>query len=409
MPGYASMSGSHLGMRTKAESAGSTVKSRDLRLDFFRGLALIFIFIDHVPGNGMAHWTMRAMGISDAAEVFVLIAGYAAVLAYAGPLEREGLRLGATRIWRRIRDLFAAHILLVAICTGLLAIAARTFENPLYFEHVNLTPLSYDPFGAIWRLIVLHYQPGYLNILPLYIVLLAWFPALLWLMKRSPNGALMLSVAIWASAGWGGLNLPSWPERYGWFFNPFAWQLLFAIGAFAALKARNGAKLLRSRVLVLVALVPITIGFIVSAPWINIPGLNLQRLVPYDALGYVSKTNLSLWRLAHVLALAYLVAVMVPASAQWLRTPWATAIVNCGRNSLDIFCLGTILSFVGFVVLLEGGQSWPYQLAVNTAGIGAMAYLATWLTARKFRRKEARQQAAGVVADAATPNSAESR
>ena len=67
----------------------------------------------------------------------------------------------------------------------------------------------------------------------------------------------------------------------------------------------------------------------------------------------MSKTNLSLWRIAHVLAVAYLVALLVPASAGWLRSRPAMAIVNCGRNRLDIFCLGTVLSFVGFVVMLE--------------------------------------------------------
>ena len=161
---------------------GSTIRSaRDERLDFFRGLALVFIFIDHVPGNSLAHATMRAFGLSDAAEVFVLIAGYAAFLAYSGSIEREGFRIGSLRIAKRIRDLFAAHLLLVALCGALLAVAARTFENPLYFEDVNLTPLAYDPAGAIWRLLVLNYQPGYLNILPLYIVLLAWLPGFLWL------------------------------------------------------------------------------------------------------------------------------------------------------------------------------------------------------------------------------------
>lgn len=364
---------------------------RDLRLDFFRGLALIFIFIDHVPGNSMSHWTMRAMGISDAAEVFVLIAGYAAFLAYSGPLEREGLWMGARRIWRRIRDLYAAHIMLVAICAAILAVAARYFENPLYFEHVNLTPLSYDPLGAIWQLVALSYQPGYLNILPLYIALLAWFPLLWWLLKRQPYAALGLSVGIWAAAGWGGLNLQSWPEVYGWFFNPFAWQLLFTIGAFAALKAKQGARLSRSPVLIWVALLPISIGFVVSAPWINIPGLHLPRLVPFDALGYVSKTHLSLWRLAHILALAYLVALLVPASAAWLRSRFAMAVVHCGRNGLDIFCLGTIFSFLGFVMLLEAGRSWEFQLAVNAIGIGAMLGIATWLTEWKQRRATARR------------------
>lgn len=365
---------------------GKSKSPRDVRLDFFRGLALIFIFIDHVPGNSLAHVTMRALGLSDAAEVFVLIAGFAAFLAYSGPLEREGFRIGAVRIFTRIRDLFAAHLLLVALCGALLALAARAFENPLYFEDVNLTPLAYDPAGAIWRLLVLFYQPGYLNILPLYIVLLAWLPAFLWLLKRNAAVAMATSVAIWFCAGCGRINLPSWPEVYGWYFNPFAWQLLFSVGAFAAFQARRGARLSRSPALVAASLALVIVGFVVAAPWINIPYLELPRLVPFDALGSVSKTDLSLWRLGHILSVAYLTALMVPASAGWLQSKAAQLLVNCGRNGLDIFCLGTVLSFVGMAVMLEGGRSWEFQVLVNGSGIGGMVWAGLWLTSRKARR-----------------------
>ena len=34
---------------------------RDLRLDFFRGLALWFIFVDHIPANQFAWATLGTM------------------------------------------------------------------------------------------------------------------------------------------------------------------------------------------------------------------------------------------------------------------------------------------------------------------------------------------------------------
>jgi hypothetical protein len=45
---------------------------RDLRLDFFRGLALIFIFIDHIPENILSYFTLQAVSSFDAAEVLSL-------------------------------------------------------------------------------------------------------------------------------------------------------------------------------------------------------------------------------------------------------------------------------------------------------------------------------------------------
>jgi hypothetical protein len=358
---------------------------RDVRLDFFRGLALLCIFIDHTPGNILGFVTVRAYGLSDAAEMFVLIAGYTAVLAYSRAFERDGMLGGSGRIGRRLRDLYAAHLLLTVVCAILLALAAQWFENPLYYEHVNLTPYAYDPLGAIWRTLALYYQLGYLNILPLYIVLLAWFPLLWWLMQRHLGSALAASAILWLSANVLGANLPSWPELYGWYFNPFAWQLLFSIGAIAAVHTQRGGALPRMPWLVALAAAYAVFGFIVAAPWIHIDGLEGTRFIHSDSLGPNSKSRLSLWRLTHVLSMAYLVALAVPATARWLRAPAAQVLINCGRNSLDVFCVGTVLSFVGFVVMLEGGRTFEYQLAVNGLGFALMGSAAWWLSQRKGR------------------------
>ena len=392
--------------RSRGSSAIDTARppiERDLRLDFFRGLALLFIFIDHVPGNSLSYWTLHAWGVADAAEVFVLIAGISAVMAYAARIEHHGLLSGSRPVLARTRDIYAAHLLLVAICAGGLAIAARYFENPLYFEHVNLTPLAYDPLAAIWRATTLLYQPGYINILPLYIVLLAVFPLIVWAASRRPMATLAVSIAIWIGAKHG-LNLPSWPETIGWFFNPFAWQLLFTVGVVAGVMYRRGGSLPRSPWLIALAAGYTLLCLVAAAPWVNIPHLGLPRLIPLDMLPIISKSSLSAWRLANILAIAYLAAVVVPAGARWLRSRAAMLVVDCGRNSLDIFCLGTVLSFAGFVVLLEGGRTWPYQLAVNAIGMGVMLCTAAWLTRRKALRKQtARVQASTPLAGPIEP------
>ena len=364
-----------------ADRAGN----RDVRLDLFRGLALICIFIDHTPGNLLGYVTMRAYGLSDAAETFVLIAGYTAVLAYSRVFEQHGLFAGAKRVGARIWDLYAAHILLTAVCALGLALAARWFENPLYYEYVNLTPYAYDPFGAIWRTMVLYYQLGYLNILPLYIALLAWFPILWWLMQRDLRLAFAVSFAIWLVPNLILFNLPSWPDIYGWFFNPFAWQLLFSCGAIAAVYVQRGGVLPRAHWVTAVAIAYVVFAFVVAAPWVAIDGLEGTRLIHPDSLGPNSKSRLSLWRLTHILALAYLVALYLPAGARWLKSWPSQMLINCGRNSLVTFCLGTVLSFIGFVAMLEGGRGLEYQVAVNVVGIGLLGCTAWWLMQRKRR------------------------
>src|SRR5438046_7075549 len=72
--------------------------SRDLRLDFFRGLALIFIFVDHIPENILSYFTIQAVEFFDAAEVFIFISGYTAALVYGQTLVSKGTLYATARI-----------------------------------------------------------------------------------------------------------------------------------------------------------------------------------------------------------------------------------------------------------------------------------------------------------------------
>jgi hypothetical protein len=358
-------------------------RPRDLRIDFFRGLALICIFIDHVPGNRLAHLTLQNFGFSDAAEVFVLLAGFSAALAYGSTFQRDGWAAGLSRIGRRIAKLYAAHLILLAVCVGGLAVVARAVENPVYFEHVNLTPFGYDPFGAIWRALVLQHQPAYLNILPLYVLLLAWFCIVIALARVHAALALATSAGLWAVANITGLNLPSYPEPFGWYFNPFAWQFLFSLGVLAGLAHRRGVTVPRSRYLFMAAMTYLLFAFVAAAPWSNIPGLHQLQLLPSEFIGHISKENLSPWRLVNVLAFAYVCAVLIPASAGWLKHPCIGWVINLGRNALSVFCAGTVLSLAGFVILVEIDRGFVAQAAVNLGGLGSMGLIAWWAGHRR--------------------------
>src|SRR5918995_1258944 len=94
-------------------SGGSSASERDLRLDFFRGIALFSIFIDHVAWNNLlAQFTLQSVGFSDAAEVFILISGYTAGMVYGRAIERQGLLMAAMRIYHRVWQLYVAHVFL---------------------------------------------------------------------------------------------------------------------------------------------------------------------------------------------------------------------------------------------------------------------------------------------------------
>lgn len=344
---------------------------RDPRVDLFRGLALVAIFIDHVAGNWLSRITPSAMGLSDAAEYFVLLAGFSAALAYGAVIDRRGLVTGSAQVVARIWKLYTAHLGLFVFTAVAVAVMAVRFGNPLYYEHVALVPFFQDPANAIWQTAALVFLPNYLDILPLYIVLLAMVPAL-WVTARvAPALALVASGALYGAAWYFDLSLPNLATGGVWFFNPFAWQLLFTIGLVAGDATLKGVSLPRGPLLLVLAVGIVLLGLVNSAPWSIIPGLeglalpDLWRLDP-------DKTNLSPWRLAHALSLAYLVARFVPRDAGWMKSAIGRALDDCGRQSLPLFCLGVILSLAGTMVLFEIGRDWPMQLMVNLVGIGLL-------------------------------------
>ncbi|HEX9882025.1 MAG TPA: OpgC domain-containing protein, partial [Hyphomicrobium sp.] len=191
-------------------SAAGPGLQRDLRIDFFRGLALLFIFIDHVPGNELAKVTLRNFGFSDAAEVFVMLAGFSAVLAYGRTFDGQGFKAGTARVLDRVRDLYAWHLGLVIVCTVGLTLAAAVFANPMYMKSIGVHVFTETPARSAVMAAALVNQPNMLNILPLYIVLLLfWLPFVLWLLPRRPWLTLCFSVGVWALANVLELNLPS--------------------------------------------------------------------------------------------------------------------------------------------------------------------------------------------------------
>ncbi len=126
-------------------SATSSGAQRDLRIDFFRGLALLFIFVDHVPDNVLAKFTLKNFGFADAAEVFVLLAGFSAVLAYQRVFEGQGFKAGVARVFERVRDIYLWHLALVVICGLGLTLAATQFGNISYVTNIGVHVFTENP------------------------------------------------------------------------------------------------------------------------------------------------------------------------------------------------------------------------------------------------------------------------
>jgi hypothetical protein len=372
--------------------------ARDFRLDFFRGCALVFIFMDHIPDNVMSYLTLRSFAFADAAEVFIFISGYTAALVYGRALAREGSVLVTARILRRVWQLYLAHLFLFMMFNAEVNYTMLHFNNPLFADELRVGEYLNRPDEAFLGVVLLQFQPSLLNILPLYIALLLVFPLFLLAMSVHPLLALVPSFLLYCAVQIWGLNLPGYPEGTGWFFDPLAWQFLFVIAATLGFaNAGDRSALPHGKWILPAAILIATAGIVIQGSEMLNEVFGWRHLLNIP-VWVEDKTTLSPLRLASVMALAVLVARLVPRNAAFLTSRAGWLLVLCGKNSLEIFCLSILLSMLCNIVMTLAGRALIVQLAVNICGLAIMlvfGLIMAWYEAK------GRLPARPVVGDAA--------
>jgi hypothetical protein len=367
----------HLPGTVKVPAIHIDVDRRDLRLDACRGLALWFIFIDHIPGNSLAWLTLRNYGFSDTTEVFVFVSGYTCMLAYGGALREQGWPTTITRALRRGFEIYAAFLLLLIAYFALIWVAGG---GSRYLEETNTGFFFKNPGAAIVHAAILQYTPVNTDILPTFVLLHLAFPVVLWLLIRSATVALALSFLLYLMVQMFSWHVQAWPtgELY---FNPLAWQLLFVFGAWYVYEGAGRLRpIAQSRAALVLALLYLAFSLAIALSWEIKP---LEGVIPeaISKLIYpIYKSHLAPLRVLHFLALAILVSRLTPPDWHGLMKPWMMAAIRCGENSLAIYCLGVLLSFMGFVILSQFSITIAMQAVINIAGIALMIAAATLMT-----------------------------
>jgi hypothetical protein len=361
--------------------ANLPLAGRDARLDLFRGFANWAIFLDHTPHQILSSLTTRNYGFSDAADLFVFISGYTAALVFGRVMIERGYAAAASRLAMRAFELYVAHIVVVVIYIGIIASVSREFHDPDDLNQFNIAVFISKPLWQFSQTLALRYTPVNLDVLPLYILLLAAFAPALWLTVRKPTLALAGSLVLYFAARHFGWNLPASPSGL-WYFNPFAWQLLFFLGAWIAL---GGAKaiqsIIRTRAAFWLAIACIIVAFVAT---IAIRAPDLGGLISHWMLELFdpnNKTNLAPYRVVHLIALAVVVTRLLPVDLPILRWRALVPLIQCGRNSLPVFCLGIVLSFCAHAAIELSLNSLWVQIFVGAIGIlliTASAYYLTW-------------------------------
>ena len=223
-------------------------KGRDLRLDLFRGVANWAIYLDHIPDNVVNWITTRNYGFSDAADLFVFISGYTASFVYARMMLDRGFIVGATRLTKRVWQLYVAHVILFVIYIAAISYLALRFGDSEIINEFNVAGLVDNATETLRQGLLLKFKPVNLDVLPLYIVLMGLFPPVLWMMLRQPNWTMLASIALWLAARQFDWNFRAYPAGT-WYFNPYCWQVLFVFGSWCALGgARKNMNIINSPV-----------------------------------------------------------------------------------------------------------------------------------------------------------------
>jgi hypothetical protein len=204
----------------KAEIAA---RDGDLRFRLLLGIATWFLFVDHVPHNAVSSLTLRNFGFSGATDLFVFVGGYTAAILYGKMMLERGFVVAATRLFRRVWQLYAAYVALFVIYIDLIGYVARKSAAPAIISEFNVTGIVDHTIRTLIYGLLLQAKPLNLDVLQLFIVLMAVFPIVLVGMLRRPNVTLAGSAALYLAARVYDWNLTSFPDGR-WYFNPFCWQ-----------------------------------------------------------------------------------------------------------------------------------------------------------------------------------------
>jgi hypothetical protein len=345
-------------------------QGRDLRIDACRGIALWFIFLDHIPNNIASWLTLRNYGFSDAAEVFMFVSGVTCALAYGAAWRSEGWNGVINRTLRRSWDIYVAFLLVTLACAILVHLTGRLADES------NTRVLLDDPGTTLARAAILQYRPVNTDVLPAFVLLHLLFAPLLWLLLRAPNATLAASLALYVLVHVFGWTVPAWPDGH-WAFNPQAWQLLVVLGAWWMIEGKRVQPWVMSRTTLMLAVLYLLFSLVIALSWRIGP---LEALIPQVLAKHsLDKSNLPPLRLLHFLAIAIVAAWFVPRNWRGLATPVMRGAIRCGQNSLPIYCLGVLLTFASHLALLEISTGLAMQIGVSLAGIAAMIAIATLL------------------------------
>ena len=313
---------------------------RDRRVDILRGIAVLAISANHILTTSphitaLEPYRFGRFFAFDFADVFLFLSGLVAGIVLYPLFLRSGAAKCLEKTLARVARIWAAQLL----CVGLAVGTALAFQQGLGASSVSHDPIGADLAAGLTGNLLLHRPSPYLNILPVYILLLPLLPRACVVFRWSVAAYFALIVLIWALlwvpvflSGTGLLSLETEALKGPYFIHPLSAQLLFFTGVAIGIgKPRLEALLNR------------------AGPWFFFALLGLLLVTNYMSqltwmVHHFNQKNFAgPLRLVELLAvLALLCRLFGP---QDIRAPRIGLVEACGRHTLPVFVASTAGAF----------------------------------------------------------------
>jgi hypothetical protein len=342
--------------------------ARDLRFDTMRGLFLVLMTVNHLPTE-MRAFTDQTLGIFSAAEGFVFLSGLIAGWVYT----RKYRELGREGLWNasanRAKSIYQWHVgsLLAAFLCVQLSERLLGYCSPavpkLFFGH---------PLEALGLGISLLYQPGLLDLLPMYCVFVIMLPVVIRNLEAGRRWLVLgVSGAVWLIMQFAPPvdGAPLYPINTG-SFNLFAWQFLFVIGV-----TIGHARISGSQQVVRPSPWVLGLAAVVAVYGFGLHHNQLPRLWSDWGFGILlNKPALGLFRMADFGCVAYLVAVF---AAQFPKAFTWRPLELLGRHSLAVVAAQSVMIMA--LLQFPAASDTVFARTVTTFVVVAMLFVVAWV------------------------------
>ena len=315
--------------------ANLALNDHDIRLNLFLGIANWSLFLDHIPNNVVNWITTRNYGFSGAADLFIFISGYTAATVYAKIMLERGFVVGATRIFKRVWQLYAAYIVLFTIYIVAIGYVAAQYSAPDLINEFNVSALIDHPIRILGHALFLQSKALNLDVLQLYTLLMLLFAPVLWVMLRRP--ALTMAAIACALFRRAPVRLePVVLSGRRLVFQSVLLATAVRVRRLARAQPRAGHSVRccarRSRFILAIAYLIFALVMTMAGRFPAFGTMFPSWL--FDAFNPNDKDNLAPYRVLHFVVVVFVVTRFIPKDWPGLRWPIFDPLVKCGEQSL---------------------------------------------------------------------------